>query len=405
MVASSSTALDAKEYNATKQAVRQLKLQSMGSAVVVGSGVASSQLTKALQLCRRDMSAALAEHTMIVRTSGIRPGRENILVEHVDAIRESYELALSNVADAYKTMETQWMDQLQQQQNLHADALETNAMQLQEREKDMETWQQQVETQHFEDLERLTHSYDAKVVEIQALCNAKLAHTNETCQATVDAVRSKMKAWKHAFEIKVKDAVHGKIEQLRAHSEHELKIVMTEMDKQAQVLEDALHVAKKQIQSMEVRVRELTAQLLKAQADETHTDEKLQGLQQALAHEQAQVSHFQHLYETMVQSCAQQRQELAGETTRRLEQQAAAHAEVERHIHAEHQRELDTLHERVRVAIATKGEIINRLQTQVTAAMARAHSSEAVLVQLNSDMQTCGSHVTTNKEAFRLDIT
>ncbi|ETW02529.1 hypothetical protein H310_06018 [Aphanomyces invadans] len=404
-----SRGLDAKEYNATKQAVRQLKLQ-----VTAGNDKAtrdevdatmSCRFSKCLQTCQHEMEAALAEHTVIVRTSGIRPGRENILVEHVEAIRVAHAQGLAKVAEAYKSMDLQWKAQRHNDNLSHQVELETLALQLAEREKDMDQSQQKMETQHFEELERLTHTFDDKVVEIQKLCNDKIAHTNETCEATIAAVRTKMKAWKHAFEIKVKDAVHAKIEHLKVQSEHELKVVMTQLDKEVHALKVALHESRQHAKEVEGHVCELTKQLQLAKENQDSAAERFLELEQQLAHERAQVSHLRHVNKEIDQTCQNQRQIHEEEKRRLAELQAAAQTRAEQQIQLRHEQELEKLHDRVRQAIATKSDIITRLETQVADALSRAESSEAVLMQLNSDIQSCGSlSQAPCKEAFQLNL-
>ncbi|KAF0685029.1 Aste57867_23058 [Aphanomyces stellatus] len=399
-----SARLDTKGYEAAKHSVRDLKLQVTPPPPPPSAAVVS--FTKTQQSLVRSMDTALTEHVVIIRTSGLRPGRENILVEHVDLLRSQFHEALERLHVLHDEAARRWKSEMAAKVDAAAADVDTLANALAEREQDMEQHAQEVERRHFEELEALTQRYDDKVVDIQALCDDKIAQVERASQGMLHAMRDKMKMWKVAFEAKVKDVVQGKIDGLQSQSERELKVVMTQMDKEAQALVDALQAARQQITALERDVATLKEQVAERASNVMDADTRWTASQEALAHAQAQANHFQHMYETLLATMEQLRDTHAQEKVRLVQQHAMTQESAERAIEARHQAELATLHDRVRHAVDKKSSVIAQLETQLADAVARAHSTEHVLMQLSADLQSCGSQPSGAMalvEAFHLD--
>ncbi|CAK4081543.1 unnamed protein product [Aphanomyces euteiches] len=394
------TVLDTKGYLAAKDAVHQLKLQSISSDK---SDSSSSPVTrtngygKVQQQVVREMDVAMAEHAVIVRTSGLRPGRENILIEHIDVLRKTYSQALEALEKEHDVAEKRWQEELQLQQATYQAQVEKQTTLLADREKDMEQWQQELETQHFEELERLTKQYDDKVLEIQTLCETKVTHVDATAARNLESVRERMKEWKAGFEAKVKSAVQSKIEQLQVQSERQLQAVVTQLDKEAHAIMAALHDSRQKVKSLEHKNDDLTQQIEHLAAGEKEATDRLTELHQRLAHEQAKTAHFQQLYETLFVSVNNLRSEHAAEMARLREEHIRNQKVAEQRLTTAHQDELAALHNRVRDTVALKCAVISRLEAQLADATERVEASEELLRQINSDIQNCGGSTRDSK--------
>ncbi|KAG9402329.1 hypothetical protein AC1031_006952 [Aphanomyces cochlioides] len=400
------TVLDTKGYLAAKDAVHQLKLLSISSDKNDSSSSPATRTdgyVKVQQQVVREMDAAMAEHAVIVRTSGLRPGRENILIEHIDVLRKTYSQALEALENEHDVAEKRWQEELQLQQATYQAQVEKQAALLADREKDMEQWQQELETQHFEELERLTKQYDDKVLEIQTLCETKVTNVEATAARNLENMRERMKEWKAGFEAKVKSAVQSKIEQLQVQSERQLQAVVTQLDKEAHAIMAALHDSRQKVKSLEHKNDDLTQQMEHLVAGEKEATDRLTALHQQLAHEQAKTAHFQQLYETLFVSVDNLRSEHADEMARLREEHIRNQKVAEQLLTTAHQDELAALHNRVRDTVALKCAVISRLEAQLADATERVEASEELLRQINSDIQNCGGS-TRDSEIFKLDL-
>ncbi|OQS03787.1 hypothetical protein THRCLA_03918 [Thraustotheca clavata] len=394
------TLFNAKEYDATKKFVAHLKHQR---CIENDTGKVNKPPPSPFVIVKheisREFSDALVELVGIIRTSGLRPGRENTLVEYVDGVRKNYNDGLNALTDEYEKDKEKWQEKVDE---LEQQILDLNG-QIESMKNghasDMEVLQQRLETTQFEELEQLTKLYDDKVVEIQSLCNAKIKQTQEEYEEQLCEMRAKTKEWKISFEAKVKDAVTVKIDTLKIQSESQLQAVISQLDKETQTITNALQVSRQQVQSLQHQLSVAQAEITKLDAKVSIQNEQIEQHKQKLAHEAANGEQHKNMYETLLQTYQQYQSQTVEEKARLIQHHAFQQELYEQQLQQSKQEELDRLHERVKQAISMKSAIIDRLDMQLNEAVNRAQVAEATLDQINSDIQSCSSR-THPTEAF-----
>ncbi|OQR83972.1 hypothetical protein ACHHYP_14066 [Achlya hypogyna] len=391
--------LSAKEYHAAKEAVLQHKARPRGAN--------EKPQLPAYALRQRaaaaDLNAALREHTVIIQTSGLRPGRENMLVDNVNVLRNLCEEALRSLEAEHATSEALWvssMADLKSQLLAQAETIETLVA---NHAAELDQLQQHWETTQFEELEALTKAYDEKVLEIQELCEDKVRHVEAEINERVAAVRAKTKTWKVAFEAKLSAAATAKIDALKAQAEQQLNAVLTQLDKEMQTVSQALQASRQQNQSLQLQLATATARIAELGEGKTSESEKMAQLEEALAAETRAVAQHKHMYDTLLATYRAQQTQAVEDKARLIQHHALQQGLLESQLAQAKQDEIDKLHERVRHAVAMKVAIIERLKEQLAEEKSRAKHAEDTLGQIHSDLQSCGSGGR-QFEAFPIDV-
>ncbi|KDO24137.1 hypothetical protein SPRG_10564, partial [Saprolegnia parasitica CBS 223.65] len=327
------------------------------------------------------MAAALDEHVVIVRTSGLRPGRENTLVDHVDVLRKLYTSALSSLHANYTDAETNWAARVAAIQSELAHEVDASASLRASHVTELDQLTQRLETTHFEELESLTKLYDDKVVEIQAAADAQLTVTEAAYNEKVALLRAKAKSWKVAYESKLKDAVTSKIDALKTQAELQLQAVLTQLDKEAQVLTSALQDARCHAKSLERQLAQANARIHELEAATPRSEVAICKLEAQVASEAKAVEELKTKYDALLATHRALQTQMVEEKTR-------LQGLLEEQLARAKQDEMERLHERVRHAMEMKAAVISQLEAAVLGAENRAALAEHALNQIHTEMMT-----------------
>ncbi|EQC28921.1 hypothetical protein SDRG_13262 [Saprolegnia diclina VS20] len=378
--------VSARAYEATRDAV--LKLKQQCRVEETPSAALATPFATTERRMAQAMAAALDEHVVIVRTSGLRPGRENTLVDHIDVLRKHFTNALTSLRANYTDAEMDWATRVAAIESELAHEVDASSSLRASHVTELDQLTQRLEITHFEELENLTKLYDDKVVEIQAAADAQLAVVEAACNEKVGLVRAKAKSWKVAYEAKLKDAVTSKIDALKTQAELQLQAVLMQLDKEAQVLTSALQDARCQAKSLERQLAQANTRIQELEAAMPRSEVAICKLKAQVAGEAEAVEEQKAKYDALLATHRALQTQMVEEKTRLVQHHALQQGLLEEQLARAKQDEMERLHERVRHAMEMKAVVISQLEAAVLEAENRAALAEHALNQIHTEMMT-----------------